>query len=291
MAIVSVIIPVYNVMSYLGRCLDSLLAQTHKEWEAICIDDGCSDGCSEILDRYAAGDRRFKVIHKKNEGVSAARNMALETASGEYIAFLDSDDFLHPQCFEICVGLMEKDESDLAAFTYSRPYRTGMIIKHLLHIPEGKVRRHPDYISDGFESMTTGNIYDHVTECSKPRVPQWTIKHCQPWRCIYRADRIRDIKFIRGIIYEDFPWWGEVLLNIRKASITNLNLYYYYPNRRSYIMSSRQDFRIKSLETALDAASKLYSERGTAEQKAVWEEYFMVPFREKLAKKIRRSGK
>ncbi len=289
MAKVSVIIPVYNVQEYLERCLDSLIAQTHKDWEAICIDDGSRDGSGSILDRYAAKDGRFKVMHKANEGVSAARNLALEIASGKYIAFLDSDDFLHPQCFGICVGLMEENGSDLAAFTYSRPYRTKTMIRHLLHIPEGEVRSHADYISRGFESITTDNVYDYVTEYSKPRDEKWTIKHCQPWRCIYRADRIRDIRFIKGIIYEDFPWWGEVLLNIRKASITNLNLYYYYPNKRSYIMSSKQEYRIRSLRVAIDAAEKLYSERGTAEQKAVWDKYFLTPFRDKLAKKMRKG--
>lgn len=286
---VSVIIPVYNAGEFLERCLDSLIAQTHKDWEAICINDGSRDNSGEILDRYAVMDSRFKVVHKVNEGVSAARNTALEKASGEYISFVDSDDFLHPQCFEICVGLMEKDGTDLAAFTYSRSYRTGMIIKHLLHLPEGRVRKHEDFISKGFESLATENIYDYVTEYSKPRHEKWAVKHCQPWRCIYRAERIRDIRFIRGIIYEDFPWWGEVLLNIRKASITNLDLYYYYPNKKSYILSANQDFRIDSLKKAIDAAAEIYSQRGTAGQKAVWEKYFMEPFRQKLARKMKKA--
>ncbi len=287
MAKVSVIIPVYNVEEYLERCLDSLTAQSHMDWEAVCIDDGSKDSSGEILDRYAAADGRFKVVHKQNEGVSAARNMALDMVSGDYISFVDSDDFLHPQCFEICVGLMERDSSDLAAFTYSRSYRTKTMIRHLLHIPESRAVRHKDYISGGVDSLTVENIYDYVTEYSKPRQGRWTVKHCQPWRCIYRANKMKDIRFIRGIIYEDFPWWGEVLLNTGRASITDLDLYYYYPNKRSYIMSSKQDFRIRSLQTAIEAAAELYSKRGTAQQKEVWETYFMTPFREKLAKMMR----
>ncbi len=287
MAKVSVIIPVYNVQDYLERCLASLLAQSHQDWEAICINDGSKDRSGDILDRYAISDKRFKVIHKANEGVSAARNIALDMVSGEYIAFVDSDDFLHPQCFEICVSLMEEKGSDLAAFTYSRAYRTSMMIKHLLRIPEGKVRRYKDYISKGFDSLTTTDIYDYVTEYSKPRHKEWTVKHCQPWRCIYRADRIRNIRFIKGIIYEDFPWWGEVLLNIRKASITNLDLYYYYPNKKSYILSSKQDFRIESLRKSIEAAAAIYAQQGTAKQKKIWEDFFMNPFRDKLAKKMR----
>ncbi len=283
---VSVILPVYNNAPYLERCLDSLIAQTHQNWEAICVNDGSKDDGGKILDRYAAEDSRFKVIHKKNEGVSIARNLALELVDGKYISFVDGDDFLHPQCFEICVKLMEDKGSDLTAFTYSRSYRTRTIIRRMFHLPE----RQPvpkDYIAEGFESITVDNIYDYVTEYSKPRQGRWTVKHCQTWRCLYRADKIKDLRFVTGIMYSDFSWWGEVLLNIEKASITNLSLYYYYPNRRSYIMSSKQEYRIESLRKVIAAAESIYAERGTKEQKEVWEKYFMTPFRDKLEKKLR----
>lgn len=88
----SIIIPVYNVVPYLRECLDSVLAQTFTDWEAICVDDGSTDGSGAILDEYSDKDGRFKVIHQKNAGVSAARNAALEAAVGEWITFLDADD-------------------------------------------------------------------------------------------------------------------------------------------------------------------------------------------------------
>lgn len=88
----SIIIPVYNVAPYLRECLDSVLAQTFTDWEAICVDDGSTDGSGAILDEYSDKDGRFKVIHQKNAGVSAARNTALEAAVGEWITFLDADD-------------------------------------------------------------------------------------------------------------------------------------------------------------------------------------------------------
>ena len=90
----SIIIPVYNVAPYLRECLDSVLAQTFGDWEAICVDDGSTDGSGAILDEYAAKDSRFKVIHQTNAGVSAARNAALELMRGEYFTFLDGDDSL-----------------------------------------------------------------------------------------------------------------------------------------------------------------------------------------------------
>ena len=82
---VSIIIPIYNIDSYLGRCLDSILAQTFKDWEAILVDDGSKDDCGKICDEYAAIDSRFRVIHKKNGGLTSARNAGLAIASGEWI--------------------------------------------------------------------------------------------------------------------------------------------------------------------------------------------------------------
>ena len=90
--LISVIIPIYNVAPYLRECLDSVLAQTFADWEAICVDDGSTDESGAILDEYAARDSRFRIIHQKNAGVSAARNAALKKAQGEYIAFVDADD-------------------------------------------------------------------------------------------------------------------------------------------------------------------------------------------------------
>jgi len=96
----SIIIPVYNVAPYLRECLDSVLAQTYTNWEAICVDDGSTDGSLGILDEYAGKDLRFHVIHQDNSGVSAARNAALDCAHGDWLCFLDSDDVLEGNCLE-----------------------------------------------------------------------------------------------------------------------------------------------------------------------------------------------
>ena len=97
---ISFILPVYNVAPYLRDCLDSLVAQTVREWEAICVDDGSTDGGAVILDEYAARDCRIKVIHQRNAGVGAARNNAIKSASGEWISFVDPDDVVHPRMLE-----------------------------------------------------------------------------------------------------------------------------------------------------------------------------------------------
>ena len=107
----SIIIPVYNVAQYLRECLDSVLAQTFGDWEAICVDDGSTDGSAAILDEYAAKDARFRVIHQENAGVSAARNAALDAAKGEFFLFLDGDDLLRNDALEMFAFHFERNQS------------------------------------------------------------------------------------------------------------------------------------------------------------------------------------
>ena len=92
--LISIIVPVYNVEDYIRPCLDSILAQTYTNFEAILVDDGSKDGSGSVCDEYAEKDSRFIVVHKENGGVSSARNKGLEIAKGEYIAFVDSDDWI-----------------------------------------------------------------------------------------------------------------------------------------------------------------------------------------------------
>lgn len=293
MSKVSIIIPVYNAEAFLHRCLDSILTQTHEDWEAICIDDGSKDSGGRILDAYASRDCRIRVVHQANAGVSSARNAALKLIGGKYVTFVDSDDFLHPQALEISVGIAERDGSDLVAYTYDRRYRTGLVIRHALSLPEPGEPRFVHFDPARVESFTTEDIFNCISEYSKASVEgcdkRWTVKHCQPWRCLYRTEAVKDIAFIKGIIYEDFPWWGAVLLNVRKASIINLPLYFYYPNRKSYILSSDQSYKIESLKVAIAAAEKVLSEGGDARQRELWDRHFVQPFKRKLEKKLRRA--
>ena len=114
----SIIIPVYNVAPYLRECLDSVLAQTFTDWEAICVDDGSTDGSGAILDEYAAKDSHFRVVHQANAGVSAARNAALDVACGEWVWFVDGDDMIHPGSLWWFVSIIEAaDRLDTFAFS------------------------------------------------------------------------------------------------------------------------------------------------------------------------------
>lgn len=294
MALISVIIPVYNAERYLKRCLESLKAQTFGDWQAVCVDDGCTDNSGKILDAFARDDRRFTVLHRENGGVSAARNEAMKYATGKYVTYVDSDDFLHPQAFEICKTVAEAENPDLIAYTYHRAYRTRTLIKNFLGLTRVSKPAFRTYDIDALTYKTTEDIYSHVTEYSHPDVPKeelrWAVKHCQPWRCMYRKETVENILFVPGIIYEDFPWWGEVLLNVRKAVILNMPLYYYYANPKSYILSSRQNFRIESLRMAIKHSENVYRSQPDARKREIWEKNFLVPFREKLAQKEKQSA-
>ncbi len=119
MAKVSVIVPVYNVEKYLGECIDSVLAQTYNDWELLLVDDGSTDDSGKICDRYAADDERINVIHKKNAGVAAARNTALDRVKSEYVMFLDPDDYwLDNRTLEYMLAKAEETGADIVRGDY-----------------------------------------------------------------------------------------------------------------------------------------------------------------------------
>lgn len=130
----SIIVPVYKVEKYLPKCIDSILAQTFRDFELILIDDGSPDNCGAICDEYAARDSRIKVIHQANAGVSAARNAGLDIASGTYLGFVDSDDWIEPEMYGDLVAVAQQEKADVVCsqmFINSDPLlRTNCIHKY-----------------------------------------------------------------------------------------------------------------------------------------------------------------
>ena len=120
--LISVIIPVYNVEKYLNECIDSVINSTYKDLEIILVDDGSSDNCPQICDKYACMDNRIKVIHKENEGLSSARNEGFNIANGDYISFIDSDDYISTNLYEIAVDIINEQNCDIFSFGYYLKY-------------------------------------------------------------------------------------------------------------------------------------------------------------------------
>ena len=121
-SLISVVVPVFNVEKYLSRCIDSIINQTYRNLEIILVDDGSSDKCPQICDSYALKDKRIKVMHKKNEGVSEARNVGLHASKGKYISFIDSDDYINEFMFEKMVKAYTNNQIDLVVCAFNREY-------------------------------------------------------------------------------------------------------------------------------------------------------------------------
>lgn len=135
---VSVIIPVFNVERYLHRCVDSILNQSYKDLEVIIVDDGSPDNCPAICEEYARKDRRVKVIHKNNGGLSSARNSALDIATGEYVMFVDSDDYIHPDTICTTLELAEKEGAEIVQFETESKKNPSSISNYQLSIYDNR---------------------------------------------------------------------------------------------------------------------------------------------------------
>ena len=133
---VSVIVPVYKVEPYLNKCIDSIIAQTFSDIEIILVDDGSPDRCGEICDEYAKIDPRIKVIHKQNEGPGIARNAGIDMASGDYITFVDSDDWIKPNMYQLLVDSIISNEADIAICGYFYEFeRNGTQVTEVIDQP------------------------------------------------------------------------------------------------------------------------------------------------------------
>lgn len=182
---VSVIIPVYNVEKYLPACLDSVLGQTLREIEVICVNDGSTDKSPEILQEYAKKDSRIIVINQENKGQGAARNRAIEIAKGEYIGFVDSDDYIDADFYEKLYNTAVKYNADIACASFERIGVNKSLISNeaVYETPEAKYK--------------AANL---------PR-------ECYIWNKIYKTSdmRMADIKFPEGMFYEDILFSHQVV--------------------------------------------------------------------------------
>ena len=124
-ALISVIVPVYNAAEYLPRCIESILCQTHRNLDILLIDDGSTDGCGEVCDSYAREDSRIRVIHQQNSGVSTARNAGLDAARGDWIGFVDADDWIEPEMYETLLRTAQTNGKLISVCGFVKSVRSG----------------------------------------------------------------------------------------------------------------------------------------------------------------------
>jgi len=293
MPAISIIIPIYNVEKYLRRCLDSVLAQTFTDWQAICVNDGSPDASADILREYVARDSRFVIVNKENGGLSDARNAGLPFATGQYIMYLDSDDFIHPQTMEIAYYMAMRDNSDIVSFTYDRIYRPQLMVRHVLGMDTDNVvpgRMHKKYNPAKIRTRVTNDVFEYATERAhnafNPR-RRWLIKHCQVWKNMYRRELIADTPFIKGILFEDFPWWSAIMLKNPRVTITALPLYFYVPNFGGIVLSAKQLRIMHSLCIGIADAYSRYAANANAHQMEKWSKNFQWYFIKWAWRKVR----
>ncbi len=214
---ISVIVPAYRVENYLPGCLDSILNQSFRDLEVILVDDGSPDRCGEICDEYAGKDERIRVIHKENGGLSSARNAGLEIARGEYVAFVDSDDTVTPDCYEKLFRCVEKYGADLVcAGRWDVSQRTG--------------ERTPGLCPEK-EEIVSG------TELTR-RIFTWENLDSAAWDKLYRRDLLDGICYPLGVWSEDVPTTYRIALRAKKAVLCPERVYCYL-HREGSITYSR----------------------------------------------------
>ena len=203
----SIIIPVYRVEATLNRCIESVVAQDFGDYELILVDDGSPDGCPQMCDEWAAKDRRIRVIHKVNGGLSDARNAGIDIAQGDYLTFIDSDDYIAEHTL---APLMQKliEQPDIDILEYPAYVFYGSPKQHLL----------------AFQSDTTYHDMDDYWYKGQ------AYQHSYAWNKIYRAELFHDVRFPKGIIFEDMHTLPRLLEQTKTVVTTSQGCYYYCMN-------------------------------------------------------------
>lgn len=215
--LLSIITPVYNVAPYLEATIESIQNQSYRDFELILVDDGSTDGSSVICDRYASKDKRIRVFHQKNQGVSASRNKGIELSSGELIGFVDSDDLIEPDMYEILVSILVDTDSDIAQCCHDRCTENS--------ITSGKVTEHAVKCISGV---------DFVKNMFTERGPGYT-NQVSLWSKVFKKCIISKIHFPVGQTYEDEHETYKACLNANKIALTDAKLYHYIKRDNSII--------------------------------------------------------
>lgn len=226
---VSIIVPVYNVEKYLKRCVDSLLNQTHENIEVILVDDESPDNCGIICDEYAKKDSRIKVIHKKNGGLSSARNAGLEIATGDYILYVDSDDWISIDTLELLKKYMLEDY-DVISFKCE-------------YMKEEKI------VNIGKANEKKCDSVEFMTKTFERKIDFFV------WNKLYKNTIFKEIRFPEGKNYEDLGTMDKIYYTAKKFLITEYCLYYYWLENPNSITKNHT---LKNMEDYLWAIKQMY---------------------------------
>lgn len=306
---VSVIVPIYMVEPYLKRAVDSIRNQTYQNLEIILVDDGSKDQCGRICDDYAKADNRIVVIHKENGGLSDARNAGLDIARGEYIMFVDSDDYIAPNCVETLLGCLKEHDADVSMCSYavtdSTEFDESIFAAGRNNEKEKKQSKEWKIKTDNHKS--DGHEYDGSVEiCDRRKLLSnlYDANHRDAtyfivsWNKIYKASLWDGIRFPKGKIHEDEATTYKIYDRARKGVYLHRPLYGYFTAPDSI---TRARFNIKRLQwmDALDDRIAYFENKLTESQNKTrnyselingnWKENKQVAIQEKPEKKIEKE--
>ena len=229
---ISIIVPIYNAEIYLEKCIQSILKQTFKDFELILVNDGSKDNSVKICEFYSNVDSRIKIINKVNGGLSSARNEGLKNSKGEYIGFVDSDDYIHPQMYEILYNSIIRKNSDIAICDYEKVY------------PEDALEK-IEFYNDELKNIQQ---YSNITALNQ-FYTEYGIKFTPAWNKLYKRFLFENNKFEVGRYHEDEFIMHKLLYNSKCIIYIPIKLYFYFQSQNSIM---RKPFNISRLD-AVDA--------------------------------------
>lgn len=232
---ISIIVPIYNTKKYLRECLDSILNQTFFDYELLLIDDGSTDGSSDIIKEYAAKDTRIRVLGGRHIGFPLSKNLGLDSAKGDYICFVDSDDSIHPQYLEILYNTIINTKADLCSCRYI-PYKST---PKIIFKETGKVVEHTeDRILSLFNSLCATFM----------------------WNKIYKRELFDDIRFEDVMALSDTMVMYKIVDKAKKIATVDKSLIYYrvHPANMTHHVRSRPEYWVHRLKVHTDMYIYLY---------------------------------
>lgn len=231
---VSIVIPVYNVEQFLPQCIDSVLSQTYKDLEIILVDDGSTDSCSSICEQYRNKDHRITVLHKINGGLSDARNAGTKIAHGDWLFYLDADDWITENAIGVLLSIAIQHSCDIVQGNFFYAYKD-----HLLYRSENSKER-AKHILNREEAMRELIINDRVKNFA--------------WGKLYKASIVKNFDFPKGKYFEDSYWQHLIVNQIERYGIVEAQLYYYRQREGSISnrISDRYDDLIEGYKERLE---------------------------------------
>lgn len=238
--LISIIVPVYKVENYLEKCIKSILSQTYTNLEIILVDDGSTDACPQICDQYAQIDCRIKVIHKENGGLSDARNAGLEAAKGEYIAFVDSDDYIASTMYEHLYHILKQNQGDIA-------------ICRFLKVEDGSKE---EKLECKEQIETYSNVEALAKFYTEDRVQMVVV-----WNKLYKREIFRGLRYKKGKQHEDEFIIHRLLDRADKIVFSNQELYFYLQRSSSIMGQGFSNTNLDKIE-AFRERKEYFREKG-----------------------------